>query len=274
MSDYRGGRPLTQRANDNDDDEGFFFWLWGRRRGLSGQGEVAIIGTVFAIIFLIIFWGRPAPMEKVAAPPAPAPVVAETPPPAPAPEITVQTQQWGFSVVFPIEGRDAAQKRAAFDVAVLPTDLSWARGSSSILTQADAEIPEPETADRVFTPELRSGLDRSAQVIAVGVASQEGQLEEESERARQRAATAAGWLSKAVPAEKGIWTLNLGQFKGTCKASEGATGTGWQRPLIIVGIREQEEGVNLIEAFGDAISGKSNLPSRDCYTNFDLMLFR
>lgn len=111
-------------------------------------------------------------------------------------------------------------------------------------------------------------------MIAVGVASQEGQLEEEAERARQRAVTAAGWLSAAVPAEKGIWTLNLGQFKGACKAAEGATGTGWQRPLIIVGIREQEDGVNLTEAFGDAISGKSNLPSRDCYTNFDLTLFR
>ena len=126
----------------------------------------------------------------------------------------------------------------------------------------------------MFTPELRSGLERSAQVIAVGVASQEGQLEEEAERARQRASTAAGWLAKAVPADKMIWTLNLGQFKGSCKAAEGATGTGWQRPLIIVGVREQEDGVNLTEAFADAISGKSNLPSRDCYTNFDLVLFR
>lgn len=266
MSHYQ-----AERSREEDDDRGFFFWLWGRRRGLSPQAEVAIIAAVFAIILAIILWSRPAPVEKVAAPPSP-PAVAEAPPPAP--EITVQTQQWGSSVVFPIEGKDAARKRAVFDVAVLPTDLSWARGSASILTQADAEIPEPETADRVFTPELRSGLDRSAQVIAVGVASQEGQLEEESERARQRASTAAGWLAKAVPTEKGIWTLNLGQFKGTCKAADGVTGTGWQRPLIIVGIREQEDGVNLTEAFADAISGKSNLPSRDCYTNFDLTLFR
>ncbi len=260
MSDYRAGR----RANDNDDDRGFFFWLWGRARRPS-RGDVVIIGTVFAIILAIILWRSPTPEQKVAAPPPPA---------APAPEVAVQTQQWGSSVIFPIEGRDATGKRAAFDVAVLPTDLSWARKSSTAVTQGEVEIPEQETADRVFTPELRSGLERSSQVIAVGLASQEGQVQEETERARQRAATAAGWLSKAVPAEKGIWTLNLGQFKGTCKAAEGATGTSWQRPLIIVGIREQEAGVNLIEAFGDAISGKSNLPSRDCYTNFDLTLFR
>jgi hypothetical protein len=266
MSNYR-----AERKKD-DDDDGFFFWLWGRARTPS-RGDVVIIGTVFAIILGIILWERPAPMEKVAAaPPPPAPEVAVAP--APAPEVTVQTQQWGSSVIFPIEGKDAAQKRAAFDVAVLPTDLSWARSSSTVVTQGEAEIPEEETTDRVFTPELRTGLERSSQVIAVGLASQEGELEEETERAKQRAATAAGWLSKAVPAEKGIYTLNLGQFKGTCKAAEGATGTGWQRPLIIVGIREQEPGVNLTEAFGDAISGKSNLPSRDCYTNFDLTLFR
>ena len=262
MSNYR-----AERARDDEDDDGFFFWLWGRGRRPS-RGDVLVIGAVFGAILGIIFWGRPAPVEKVA---APAPAVVEAQAPV---EETVQTQQWGSSVIFLIEGRDAAQKRAAFDVAVLPTDLSWARKSSTVVTQGEAEIPEQETAERVFTSELRSGLERSSQVIAVGLASQEGQVEEETERAKQRAATAAGWLSAAVPAGKPIWMLNLGQFKGTCKAAEGLTGTSWQRPLIIVGIREQEEGVNLAEAFGDAISGKSNLPSRDCYTNFDLTQFR
>lgn len=270
MSDYRTGRPLNEPNRDDDDDRGFF-WLWGLGSGLGRQGEAATILLIFAIILGLIFWVYPVPEVKVAAPPA-EPAVAAAP--EAAPKETVQTQQWGTSVVFPIEGRDAAHKRAAFDVAVLPTDLRWARKSSTAVTQGDVEIPAQETADRVFTPELRTGLDRSSQLIAVGLASQEGQVDEETERAKQRAATAAGWLSAAVPTGKGIWTLNLGQFKGTCKAAEGATGTSWQRPLIIVGIREQDEGVNLTEAFADAISGKSNLPSRDCYTNFDLTRFR
>jgi hypothetical protein len=268
MSNQRAGLPMNDRRREDDDDRGFFFWLFGARHGGITRGEALTALTVVAIIIGLILLMRPIPEEKVAAP---------TPPAAPAPvaETKVQTQQWGSSVIFPIEGRDTARKRAAFDVAVLPTDLSWARKSSTTVTQGDAEIPEQETVDRVFSPELRAGLAQSTQVMAVGLASQEGQVEEETERARQRAATAAGWLAAAVPAEKGVWTLNLGQFKGTCKAQvEGATGTSWQRPLIIVGIREQEEGVNLIEAFGDAISGKSNLPSRDCYTNFDLAQFR
>lgn len=269
MSNQRTGQPQNDpRRDEDDEDRGFFFWLFRGRRGGITRGEAVTIAAVFGIIVALILWNRPIPEPKVAAPaPAPAPVaVAET---------KVETQQWGSSVIFPIEGRDAARKRAAFDVAVLPTDLAWARKSSTSVTQGDTEIPEQETVDRVFTPELRSGLAQSSQVIAVGLASQEGQVEEETERARARAVTAAGWLAAAVPAEKGVYTLNLGQFKGTCKAQvEGATGTSWQRPLIIVGIRQQEEGVNLIEAFADAISGKSNLPSRDCYTNFDLTLFR
>ncbi len=267
MSNDRAGQPMRQRNRDDDEDRGLFFWLWGGGRTARPRAEGLMALTVFAAIIAAILWQRPLPVEKVVDAPPAAPA-------APVAEVAVPTQQWGSSVVFPIEGHDAAQKRAAFDVAVLPTDLTWARKSSTVVTQGDQPIPEQDTADRVFTPELRSGLDRSGQVIAVGLASQEGQVQEEAERARQRALTAAGWLTKAVPPEKGIWTLNLGQFKGACKAAEGANGTSWQRPLIIVGIREQDEGVNLTEAFDNAISGKSNLPSRDCYTNFDLVKFR
>jgi hypothetical protein len=209
--------------------------------------------------------------------------IAQAPPPAqqtvaaiPEPEaaVKVETQRWGNSVIFPIEGKDLAEKRAAFDVAVLPSDLTWAHKSATDLVQGGSVIAEDEAAERILTPELRDGLSRSGQLIAVGLASQEGQRAEEAERARRRAVSAAGWLATVVDAEKPIWLLNLGQFRGTCEATAEATDTGWQRPVIIVGIREQQEDVNLTEAFADAISGKSNLPSRDCYTNFDLTRFR
>ncbi len=188
--------------------------------------------------------------------------------------VKVETQRWGSAVIFPIEGKDLARKRAAFDVAVLPKDLTWARKSSNALAQGETTIPESEAAARLFTPELREGLSRSGQVIAIGLASQEGQREEETERARRRADSAAGWLSTAIGSGTPIWTLNLGQFRGGCKAASETADTSWQRPVIIVGIRSEEKGVNLTEAFADAISGKSNLPSRDCYTNFDLTRFR
>jgi hypothetical protein len=209
-------------------------------------------------------WFPPAPVEK------PVAAIAEEP----KTDVKVETQRWGSSVVFPIDGKDLARKRAAFDVAVLPADLAWARKSSTGLVQGGKAIAEDAAAARIFTPELRNGLSRSVEVIAVGLASQEGRLAEETERAQHRATSAAGWLSTAVDGKVPIWTLNLGQFRATCKATTEAADTGWQRPVIIVGIRSQDTGVNLTEAFADAISGKTNLPSRDCYTNFDLTRFR
>ena len=232
----------------------------------TGAAAVAVTGAVvIANPDLRDRWFPPAAsIEK------PVAAIAQEP----KAEVKVETQRWGASVVFPIEGKDLAQKRAAFDVAVLPSNLAWARKSSTELVQGSTAIAEGEAAARIFSAELRDGLSRSTEVIAVGLASQEGQRAEEAERARRRAASAAGWLATAVGGNVPIWTLNLGQFRGTCKATTEAADTGWQRPVIIVGVRSQETGVNLTEAFADAISGKSNLPSRDCYTNFDLARFR
>lgn len=188
--------------------------------------------------------------------------------------VKVETQRWGGSVVFPIEGEDAAGRKARFDVAILPKDLTWVRKSSTELAQGEAAIPEADIVTRVFTPELRDGLGASKDVIAVGLASQEGQREEETERAANRSKSAAKWLTQAMKPETGIWLLNLGQFQAGCKATAEASDTSWQRPVIIVGIRSQDGSVNLTEAFADAIAAKSNLPSKECYSSFDLTRFR
>jgi hypothetical protein len=147
--------------------------------------------------------------------------------------------------------------------------------SSTHLSLAGQQIPDDQLTERLFTPELREGLGKSKQVMAIGLASQEGQVEEETARAADRAKNAATWLANAVPAETGIWMLNLGQFKKTgCPAQTETTDTSWQRPVILVGVKSQDEGTDLAQAFASAISGKSNLPSRECYTAFDLSRFR
>ena len=38
----------------------------------------------------------------------------------------------------------------------------------------------------------------------------------------------------------------------------------------MIGVRAQDAGVNLKEALADAMTGKTNLPSTDCYSRFDL----
>jgi hypothetical protein len=204
--------------------------------------------------------------------------VAATPPPPPPTEPVVQTvatESWGSSLIFPIEGRDNAGRRAAFDIAVLPSDLTWARKSSSELGQNGTIIAQGDVPARIFSAELRAGLARSQGYMAVGLASQEGRQEEETQRADRRSQTAAGWLVAVVEPGRPVWTLNLGQYKGGCKAAEGGMpNTAWQRPVIVVGVRPDGADVKLDEAFADAMSGKTNLPSRECYTNFDLKQFR
>jgi len=183
---------------------------------------------------------------------------------------TVQTLRWGDVVVYPVAGRDDAGRMAEFDVAVLPTDVTWAQESTRVLERDGVRIPATAVGDEVFTPELRAGLARSDALMAIGLASQEGRQDVETARARRRGETAAGWLAD-LQANKPVWMLNLGQYRSDCAAArEGITGTSWQRPVIFVGVRPEDESVRLGEAFANAISGKTNLPSQACYTSFDL----
>jgi hypothetical protein len=260
-------RPQARKDDDDDDRGGFF--LFPFFRGKRREMIPALLLLALFLFYGFYLWERPVP-------PAPAPVqtTAAVTPPAP-PAVAVETQRWGGSIVFPIEGKDAAGKHAAFDVAVLPKDLAWVSKSATNLALAGQQIPDDQLNEKLFTAELKDGLSRSKQVMAIGLASQEGQIEEETARAASRAQTAAKWLSNAVTPETGIWVLNLGQFKKTgCPAQLEVTDTSWQRPVILVGVKSQDDGADLGAAFADAISGKSNLPSRECYTAFDLSRFR
>jgi hypothetical protein len=256
----------TKKKQDDDDDKAAFFLFplfYGRRL------EMVPPFLLFALFLFygLWVWQKPLPPDPAAKPE----VVAATPPEP----VAVETQRWGGSVVFPIEGKDQVGRKAAFDVAVLPKELAWVSKSSTNLALAGEPIPDDQLIARLFTPELREGLAQSKHVLAVGLASQEGQVEEETARAANRAQTAAKWLSEAVAADTGIWALNLGQFKKSgCRAQTETTDTSWQRPVIIVGVKSQDDGADLVQAFSDAIAGKSNLPSRECYTAFDLTRVR
>lgn len=76
-----------------------------------------------------------------------------------------------------------------------------------------------------------------------------------------------------MPSTTVIWTLNLGQYKGSCAIGE-TEDTAWQRPVLMIGVRERERGADLAQALGDAMSGKSNLPDRSCYSHFELARYR
>lgn len=172
-----------------------------------------------------------------------------------------------------IDGRDAQGRAASFDFIILTGDYTWALGSTSEVVSHDASVPEEEVAGRILSPKIRASLESASDLVAVGLASLEGEREREEARALARSQTILGWLAKVSNPGVPLWTLNLGQYNKGCKSQEDED-TSMERPLILTGVREKAEGANLQEALANAISGHDNLPSRDCYSRFDLVKVR
>lgn len=181
---------------------------------------------------------------------------------------TAQPQRAGDNaVVFGIEGRDEAGLSGAFDLVVLDKRFDWVRGSTSEIVKDGAVLSEGAIAAAVLTPEVRQSLARAKEVIAVGTASAEGDIVAEIHRAGLRAKQTADWIAPAVPAAVPLHTLNLGQYRDACATCETAD-TSWQRPFIIVTVRDKDAGVDIAQALAAAMSDKSNLPSLSAYSTF------
>ena len=188
---------------------------------------------------------------------------------APEPEV----RQTRNSTVFAIEGKDKAGRRGTFDVVVLNKSFLWVRGSAEDLEKDGAVIPRADIAAAVLDDEVKSALADAKEVITVGTASQEGIAAEEVARAERRAKQAATLIAGAVDTATPIWTLNLGQYRDPCTNCE-TGGTSWQRPFIVIAVKETDPGTNVGEALTDAMSGKEKLPSPASYSVFALTRFR
>jgi hypothetical protein len=167
--------------------------------------------------------------------------------------------------IFAIEGHDKAGRRATFDVVVANKDFLWVRGSSEELEKAGVVMSGEALAKEVLDADVRGSLMTSTEIIAVGTASQEGDAREETQRAKRRAERTAELIKGAVEDGITISTLNLGQFRG-----RETGGTNWQRPFMIIAVKEVEPGANISEALRDALTGKEKLPSPASYSAFDL----
>ncbi len=217
-----------------------------------------------------------APVTTAAAPaptpivvePAPAPVIIEPAPSAPVKK-HAEKQKVENAFFYRIDGKDHGGRPAAFDFIMLTNEFTWASGSTSQVVSRDKVIPEAEVAHRVLTQQVRDSLTDASDLIAVGLASQEGERTKEEGRALERAKTIARWVSKVAKPDMAIWTLSLGQYDKACKGQEDAD-SSFERPVIFVGVRSKGDSVDLQEALADAVSDHDNLPSRDCYSRFDL----
>ncbi|MBA2126929.1 hypothetical protein DLM45_11965 [Hyphomicrobium methylovorum] len=176
------------------------------------------------------------------------------------------------TLAFPIEGADRHGKRVFFDVVVLTKNYGWVRGSTTDLERSEQRLSPADIRDEVLAPQLREGLGSARGLIAVGLASQEGDVEREEQRGGLRAARTAHWVRDALGDRIPMWTLNLGRYLEPCAECEDAD-TSWQRPFIVIAIRQADAGALISEALADAMSNTSNLPSPDRYSAFAFAKF-
>lgn len=177
------------------------------------------------------------------------------------------------ATLFGIKGRDEAGRLGAFDLVVLDKRFNWVRGSTTEIVKDGQVLPVADVGGTVLSAEVRQSLARATEVIAVGTASREGDLTAETHRAGLRARQTAEWVAAAVPPRVPVYTLNLGQYRDECTACE-TDDTSWQRPFVVVAVRDKEHGTDIAQALAAAMSDKSNLPSLSAYSTFGLTRFR
>ena len=191
--------------------------------------------------------------------------------PLPPAEPVRQTQA---TLIFAIEGYDSAGRRGTFDVVVAKKQFLWVRGSSDNLEKDGRVISGAELARDVLDQQVRDGLQNAREIVAVGTASQEGDPTEEKARAGRRAAKTAAIVKEAVDPGTPISTLNLGQYRLSCATCEAGSATDWQRPFMVIAVKQLEEGTILSEALADAMTDKDGLPSPASYSAFELTSVR
>ena len=246
-----------------------------KRRGVAWWWLLVFL-WMGALVYVPIWYASLYDKKSAPAAAVPAPVVA-APAPATAVEAPVkkhaEKQKVENAFFFRIDGKDSQGQPATFDFIMLTNEFTWVKGSTSQVISGDKVIPEAEAAERVLTQQVRDSLASASDLIAVGLASSEGERTQEEARALDRAKTVSRWMSKVSKPEIALWTLTLGQYDKACKEQED-TDSSFERPVIFAGVRSKADGANLQEALADAISGHDNLPSRGCYSRFDLEKIR
>jgi hypothetical protein len=176
------------------------------------------------------------------------------------------------TLVFPIEGVDKSNRHVVFDVVVLSKDYGWVRGSTTELEKGERRLSPDEIQNEVLAPQLRKGLGSARALIAVGLASQEGDVSREEQRGGLRAIRTAELVRGAVGTSIPMWTLNLGRYVEPCVECEDED-TSWQRPFIVIAVRRADNGAHISEALADAMSNTQNLPSPSRYSTFAFAKF-
>jgi eukaryotic-like serine/threonine-protein kinase len=165
-------------------------------------------------------------------------------------------QRYGDVLYFPFApAKDSNGRSAEFNMAILSESYRWYRNSSDTVTLGNNSPPK-------LVKDLQADLEKIGitkimqnpnQIIAMGMASCEGDQIEEENRALERAKTIHNDLNKAIFSVGKFAIINLGQYK-TDSCSTKIEDNAFQRSMIIVGIRRESPGLVMNEALHARLS--------------------
>jgi hypothetical protein len=178
-----------------------------------------------------------------------------------------QYKQLGSSLIYsPIEVMDKSGKRAKINVILLSSAYRWEIGSAKILVDSREKNKEIRKQKAIDISSLANYLREDKiletiqqegsinRVIAIGTASCEGNdISEEEKRAELRARSVIKLVEKELLDVAYYSIINLGQFNGG-ECAIVPEKTSWQRATILLGVRQDEKGINLEEAVRERLS--------------------
>jgi hypothetical protein len=155
------------------------------------------------------------------------------------------------------EGADNQGRTAKFEFYSLINDYGWKIGSTDTvenLTNPQV-VKAQEFLDRKLSEQgIRTRIQKSSDVIAVGVASCEGSVSLERERADKRGKVIRQALEPIFTSTEGkLHVLLLGKYNDTNCHNQSRNDTAKQRSLLIIGVTDKMPDVNLQEASEKAI---------------------
>ncbi len=170
-------------------------------------------------------------------------------------------QKIGDVLYYPyLSVKDRQGKSAEINMAVLSDRYEWQLGSDDRvkLKGKTESLPISILKQELEKQGIFKIMNNPNRIIALGTASCEGAGLVEEARALNRAKTIQSQLVKQLFQVKEYPILNLGQFsRDSCKLA--ANGTSFQRSLVIVGMRNETEGLEvkaaLYQRLGKTIKG-------------------
>jgi eukaryotic-like serine/threonine-protein kinase len=143
--------------------------------------------------------------------------------------------------------QDSEGKSADITMAILSDTYEWKLASNDrVKLKGQSEsIPIADlTKSMKKRQDIFKVMNNPNRIIALGTASCEGTVSTEETRAMNRATTIQSKIVQQLFEVKEYRTLNLGQFK-RADCQKNTTGTSFQRSLVIIGMRNESDGLEV-----------------------------